>query len=264
MPGEPLILLSFDVEEFDAPLEFGQDISEADQFRIGAEGLTAVLDLLDQLDVVTTCFTTANFALHEPELIRRMVEKHELASHGYWHSAWDDADLLKSRQALEEVGQTEVVGFRRARLQPTSHDAIREAGYRYNSSENPIWLPGRYNNLFKTRTAYFDQSLLNVPISASPMVRVPLFWLGVKNFPMPLVRSASKRCLSHDGYLNIFFHPWEFVNLADWNLPGYAKRHSGQAMLDRLAGYVEWLKGHGRFATMRAFDDTRRVQRSAA
>lgn len=258
MPDEPLILLSFDVEEFDAPLEFGQNIAEDDQFRIGAAGLRAVLDLMERLDITATFFTTANFALHEPDLIRRLVERHELASHGYWHSAWEDADLLKSRQTLEEVGQTSVIGFRRARLQPTSHEAIRNAGYRYNSSENPIWLPGRYNNLFKQRTAYFDGELLNVPISASPVVRVPLFWLGVKNFPMPMVRSASARCLSHDRYLNIFFHPWEFVDLSDWALPGYAKRHSGQPMLDRLAGYVTWLKGCGRFATMREFDERMR------
>jgi hypothetical protein len=36
--SRPVILLTFDVEEFDMPLEYGQRIGEAEQMRVGHEG----------------------------------------------------------------------------------------------------------------------------------------------------------------------------------------------------------------------------------
>lgn len=250
MTERPRILLSFDVEEFDAPQDFGQSVPEAAQFELGAAGLSQVADLLDRLDISATLFTTANFAAHHPDVMRRLAQRHEIASHGYWHSRFELDDLAKSRQTLQKITGQSIDGFRRARLAATDRAAIAAAGYRYNSSENPIWLPGRYNHLFGPRTAYRTGDLLNVPISASPWLRVPLFWLAFKNLPLAVIRHASRRTLRHDGYLNIFFHPWEFIDLAAFPaLPWYVRRHSGQAMIDRLESYLRWLAPFGRFST---------------
>ena len=249
-----LILLSFDAEEFDIPEEFGRAVPEATQFEVGSRGLRTVLDLLDRLDVRATFFTTARIAEHAPDLVRRIVARHELASHGYHHSRWDDADLVRSREALEALGGGAVTSFRRARFAPTDHRLIAAAGYRCNSSENPIWMPGRYNNLGRPRVAYYSGELLNVPISASPVVRLPLFWLAFKNFPQRLIHAASSWTLRHDGYLNVFWHPWEFVDITAFGLPGYITRRCGQPMLDRLERYIRHLQPRGRFATFTEFD----------
>jgi peptidoglycan/xylan/chitin deacetylase (PgdA/CDA1 family) len=251
--SDPTILLSFDVEEFDAPVERGRAMSMAEQMEQGGRGQSRVLDLLDRLDVPATMFTTASFAQWHPHLQRRAAERHEIASHGRVHATFQDADLVISRAVLRETSGQEVLGFRRARLQPTDPEAILRAGYRWDSSENPIWLPGRYSNLGKPRTPYRKGRLLELPISATPRVRLPLFWLAWKNLPFGVVVDASRRCLEHDGLLNVFWHPWEFIDLAGSGLPRYMRAVDGERACDRFAAYVDALRPHGRFSRISAW-----------
>lgn len=251
---EPLILLSLDVEEFDIPQEYGQTVAPADQITISSQGWMRVLDMLDRLDVSATFFITAYFARECPELVRRAAQRHQIASHGYYHSEFEDSHLALSRQVLQELSGQPVTAFRRARLAPTLNKSIAAAGYTCNSSENPIWLPGRYNNLRAPRTAYLADGLLQLPMSASPILRIPLFWLAFKNFPMWLIRSASARTLAHDQYLNLYFHPWEFVDIQSYGLPWFIRRRSGDAMLARMDKYLQFLKKHGRFARIDEFE----------
>ena len=57
------VLLSFDVEEFDMPLEYKQDISIDEQMDVGIRGLEALMPILSNTSIPTTLFTTANFAI---------------------------------------------------------------------------------------------------------------------------------------------------------------------------------------------------------
>jgi peptidoglycan/xylan/chitin deacetylase (PgdA/CDA1 family) len=246
---DPTILLSFDVEEFDAPLARGRDMSMDEQMEVGGRGQARVLDMLDALDVPATMFTTASFAAWHPALQRRAAARHEIGSHGRVHLTFRNEDLAISRHALRESSGQEVLGFRRARLQPTDPQAILDAGYLWDSSENPIFLPGRYNNLRKPRVPYRKGALVELPVSASPVLRVPLFWLAWKNFPMAVIRDASARCLDRDGLLNVFWHPWEFVDLAASGLPRYMRAVDGERACDRFAAYIDFLRPHGRFGT---------------
>jgi peptidoglycan/xylan/chitin deacetylase (PgdA/CDA1 family) len=249
LSGDPSILLGFDVEEFDAPVERGRAMSTDEQMEAGGRGQRRVLDLLDAAGARATMFTTASFAQWHPELQRRAADRHEIASHGRVHATFAESDLAESRRILRDSSGQEVLGFRRARLQPTDPAAILAAGYRYDSSENPIFLPGRYNNLGRPRVPYMKGELLEVPISATPGLRLPLFWLAWKNLPMALVRDASARCLDRDGMLNVFWHPWEFIDLASSGLPRYMRSVDGERACDRLLGYLEWLRGRGSFRT---------------
>ena len=248
------ILLSFDLEEFDLPLELGHSIDEAEQMRVGREGLEAVLELLEALQVRATFFTTAHFASHHRRLMQQLAATHEVGSHGYYHSRFEVGDLASSRKALEDITGQTVSSFRRARFAETDRGAIERAGYTCNSSENPIWLPGRYNRFFKPRRPYLTGQLLNVPISASPVIRFPLFWLSLKNFPVWVMKPALHATLAADGDLNIFFHPWEFADLSAFDLPGVVKRRHGKAMAQRARVYLEFLKARGRFITFSQFE----------
>jgi peptidoglycan/xylan/chitin deacetylase (PgdA/CDA1 family) len=254
MANPRCILLSFDTEEFDIPEEYGQRIPEDVQLKVSAAGLRLVLDQLDQLEIIATFFTTAHFALHHPELMKRIAARHEVASHGYHHSTFRDGDPERSRTELERLTGSPVAGFRMARMGKVDPARLREAGYRYDSSENPIYLPGRYNNLLARRRAYEADGLLRVPASATPLVRFPLFWLAFKNFPLPLMKAAAGLTLRADGYLNIYFHPWEFSHLGAYHLPWYVKRIYGQAMLGRMDSYLRWLKRRGEFVTFAQFE----------
>jgi peptidoglycan/xylan/chitin deacetylase (PgdA/CDA1 family) len=249
----PQILLSFDIEEFDVPDEYGHPIGIDEQFQVSAQGLREILALLDRLDLVATFFVTANFALHHPDLLRQMAERHEIASHGFYHSRFETADLEKSRLVLEDMIGRSVRGFRMARLQPVSDWEIQAAGYAYNSSMNPTYLPGRYNNLGRPRLPYYAGNLLNIPVSVTPGVRFPLFWLSFKNLPLGIYQFLCRLNLSLDRQLNLYFHPWEFSDIQHYQLPGYIKKHAGTPMLQRLERYLLGIQPHGKFVTFSQF-----------
>jgi hypothetical protein len=249
----PQILLSFDIEEFDVPDEYGHPIGIEEQFQVSAQGLREILALLDRLDIVATFFVTANFALHHPDLLGQMAQRHEIASHGFYHSRFETADLAKSRLVLEELIGRSVRGFRMARLQPVSDWEIQAAGYAYNSSMNPTYLPGRYNNLNQPRLPYYVRQLLNIPVSVTPWVRFPLFWLSFKNLPLWIYQLLSRLNLSWDRQLNLYFHPWEFNDIQNYSLPGYIKKYSGIPMVQRLERYLRWIQPHGKFVTFSQF-----------
>lgn len=253
MKNERTILLSFDVEEFDLPLEYGQILSTEEQLQVGHNGLLALQPLLQQPAVITTLFTTAFFAASFPQIIRQLAARHEIASHTYYHTSFQSADLLASKQTLEEITGKKVTGLRMPRMcsvQP--NDALR-AGYAYNSSVNPTWVPGRYNNLHLSRLPYMEKALLQVPASVTPHLRIPLFWLAFKNLPYALYLRLALQTLKKDGYLLLYFHPWEFVDLSAYALPAYVKKGSRDILLKKLWRLVKDLLQEGRFCTLTDF-----------
>ena len=247
------ILLSFDVEEFDIAREYGLKISGEDEMRISLNGLKNVLKLLDKLNLRATFFVTSNFALKNPAIIKKISEKHEVCSHAFYHSSFELEDLKKSREILEKITEREVGGFRMPRLMGISDNAVKDAGYKYNSSMSPSYMPGRYNNFFKSRKYYWTEEMLNIPTSVVPLVRFPLNWLTLKNIPMSLFKFFSSLTLTKDKYLNIYFHPWEFTDLSYWKLPTHVKRYSGENLTKRLEEYLVWLKKRGEFVCFGEF-----------
>ncbi|MBS0190247.1 MAG: polysaccharide deacetylase family protein [Phycisphaerales bacterium] len=251
---KPVVLLSFDAEEFDIPLEYGHRISEPEQFRIGADGFERTLLLLRQLSVTATFFTTAALAQHRPDLVRWAVrDGHEIASHAFYHSRFEAAHLRSSRETLERLSGTSVVGFRMPRMAPVRADQLREAGYVYDSSMNPIWLPGRYNRFFAPRKPRRRDGILEIPLSAVPFIRWPLFWLAFKNQPRWLTRASTAAVLSGDGHAALYFHPWELMENHSYGLPRLVASRSGQSMTRALAEHLLWLRDRAEFRTYASF-----------
>lgn len=247
------VLLSFDVEEFDMPLEYGFPITPAEQLEVGKQGLDAIQPVLQQANINTTLFTTANFAMHFPDDIRQLAGKHEIASHTFYHSDFQDSHLLDSKIKLQEISGQTVTGLRMPRMRKVSMAAVKKAGYTYDSSVNPTWLPGRYNNLHLPRTLYMDEAIIRVPASVSPFLRVPLFWLSFKNLPYPLFKMFALQTLKKDGYLCLYFHPWEFTAIDGFGLPGYTKKWNGEPLLKRLQQLLKDLLQEADFISMQSF-----------
>ncbi|HAN39032.1 MAG TPA: polysaccharide deacetylase [Chitinophagaceae bacterium] len=248
------ILLSFDVEEFDMPLEYGHNISVAEQMEVGKRGLDATLQVLAQHpQVKATMFTTANFANHYPEAIRALVPQHEIASHTYYHTAFEEEHLLRSRMQLEAISGVSVTGLRMPRMRPVSMHAVKAAGYTYDSSINPTWLPGRYNNTHLPRTPYVENDMLRIPASVTPTFRVPLFWLSFKNFPFWFFKTCVASTLAKDGYVCLYFHPWEFTDISTYKQPAYTRKPCGELLQDRLNSLLQWLSTVGDFDTIQHF-----------
>lgn len=242
-----MIALSFDTEEFDVPKEHGVDY---DHIRQGMEvsriGITRILDCLKVNDVRATFFCTANFAENAPDIIQRiMTEGHEVACHGCDHWEPKATDFEESKLRVEKVAGREVYGYRQPRMFPVDEKEIKRMGYKYNSSLNPAFIPGRYMHLTTPRTCFMKDGVLQIPASVTPWLRIPLFWLSLHNFPEWLYHKLVLRTLRHDGYFNTYFHPWEFYELKEHpelKMPFIIKNHSGKEMTQRLDRLIKMLK----------------------
>ncbi|WP_374458797.1 polysaccharide deacetylase family protein [Chryseobacterium taeanense] len=252
-----MVLLSFDIEEFDMPLEYQGEIPFEKQISVSQTGLERILDLLKKHQVKATFFSTVVFAENSKLLIKRLLEEgHELASHTWFHSEFEEKHLKESKNRLEELFSTQITGLRMPRMMPVSKNAVEEAGYTYNSSINPTFLPGRYNNLKVSRTYFKEGNVMQIPASVSPNFRIPLFWLSFHNFPLSFYKKIALDTLKKDNYLNIYFHPWEFAEIKDeaYKLPGFTVKNSGKDMVKRFDDFISWLKQkHYTFGTFQEF-----------
>lgn len=242
-----MIYLSFDIEEFDMPKEYGYDIAFERQIAISRKGLTAILDLLKKHQMRATFFSTVVFAQQVPDLINRLIEEgHELASHTYYHSEFENEHLKRSKEALEQQFGVTVEGLRMPRMLEVSAEEVKKAGYRYNSSVNPTFLPGRYNKLHVPKRFFNENGLWQIPAAVS-WFRFPLFWLSFHNLPLWLYRFLLKRSVKSIGYAALYFHPWEFTDLhqKEFNVPAYVMRNSGEKMIARFDSLLTFIKQQG-------------------
>ena len=83
--------------------------------------------------------------------------------------------------------------------------------------------------------------------------RIPLFWLAFKNLPYAYFKRLALQAFEKDGYLSLYFHCWEFVDLSTYNLPAIIKRKSGTELLDKLNRLITDLKNEGEFSTIHSF-----------
>ena len=251
MNGDKVLqaMLSFDTEEFDLPREHGAEITLERAVEVSAAGMARILDVLQHHGAKATFFCTVNFAEHAPQIMRRIIDEgHEVASHGIDHWQPEAAHVAESKRRLEELCGTTVNGYRQPRMMPVAHDEVARAGYTYNSSLHPTFIIGRYMHLNVPRTPFQQHGVLQIPVSVSPWLRLPVFWLACHHYPQWLYRWLCRWTLRHDGQFIIYFHPWEFVNLGEhpeWRVPWLIRRNSGEAMVNRLNRLVETLKGEG-------------------
>lgn len=253
-----MILLNFDIEEFDLPSEHKVNISLEEQIEYSKEGTRIILDLLEKYEIKCTFFCTAVFAIHAEELIHEMINQgHEVASHGYNHSSFAIDDLKRSKQLLEKITGKSVNGYRMAYMMKIERNAIADAGYLYDSSINPTFIPSRYNNMHISRKYFMDNGTLELPASVSPLLRIPLFWLSFHNLPFIFYTYLCRKTLKHDGYLNIYFHSWEFSShLVDARLkiPAIIRKNSGNKLSKRLEHFIQLFISRGEsFQTINDF-----------
>ena len=209
------VALSFDFEECDLPRESGVDFPIEEGMKVSVEGANALLDLLERQEVRGTFFCTLNFAERAPDVMRRLIDGgHEIAAHGVDHFHQVPQDPFRCKEGLERLYGISVSGYRQPRMFPVDDAALAKAGYRYNSSLNPAFIPGRYMHLSEPRTIFVKDGLTQIPASVTPWIRFPLFWLALHLLPEWLYRVLVRRTLAHDGYFVTYFHPWEFSSLS--------------------------------------------------
>ena len=89
-----------------------------------------------------------------------------------------------------------------------------------------------------------------------PIFRISLFWLSFHNFPLWIYKFLSKLSLNATGFLNIYFHPWEFADISNpkYKLPNFTFKNTNEAMINRFDDFIKWAKKNNyQFSTTKEF-----------
>jgi polysaccharide deacetylase family protein (PEP-CTERM system associated) len=222
--------LTVDVEDYFQVQAFAHRVDRArwDGFPRRVEAnVDRILALFDEAGVHATFFTLGWIAERHPAMVRRIVAAgHELASHGWDHTRADTQqpeafrqDVRRTRALLEDIGGERVNGYRAATFSIGARNqwafgVLREEGYRYSSSVNPI-----------AHDLYGMPDAPRVPFQPDgdgfwelPMTTVRAFG---RNFPCSgggyfrlLPSALYRRGLARVNHVEhqpgiFYFHPWE-------------------------------------------------------
>jgi hypothetical protein len=256
------ILLTWDVEEYDLPVDFGAARRSDGGLAQGGQIWREWLDATKRWSAPGTAFCTARLAESNPELLHETADRgYEIASHGWEHAQGADLRLEASRELLQEYSRQSVRGFRAPRLRAVPLTDLAQAGYHYDASSNPALVPGRYCRIRDRRTPHRVGSLWEVPASVLPLIRFPLFWASFHLIPLTLYQAACRSVLALDGVLSLYFHPWELSELSEPQLPSWLRRRSKDERIHRMSELVRWLGTIGTFRTVSDYLEGIRVTR---
>ncbi len=247
--GRKPLLLTFDVEEFDWPTELGHALSTTEQMRWTREGLGCVLPLLERHGIRATFFVTAAFATADTASVATLVRAgHEVAVHGLTHQ--DDyatmdpgaalERLRRARETIEHFAGREVVGVRTPRLRLCAAHVLRKAGFVYDASPHPTWVPGRYNGLRWPRAPWWEAGLLRIPVSVLPGVRVPVSWICFRTLGARLGGVAIRAAGVSAPYVHVYFHPWEALDVRQVGIPRWLACRTGPRFVELLDHLLAW------------------------
>lgn len=248
------LLLSFNLEHFPAN-DFQSSISKEESAAIAVQGLNALIEMLERRQAKATFFVANDFLVHcQKHLKMLLANGHEVACHGFDHS--DNylqmpkevavKKLSAAKNNIEEILSCKVLGFRAPRMQLLPKEILKEVGFSYDASLNPIFLPGHYNNFRKLRMAFKEKGIAVMPVSATPFFRFPFSSVFFKSLGLSYSKICSRFCLIDLDFLHLYFHPWDFAEVERKQfpkMPWYMLRNNGNKALDKLEKYIIWCAG---------------------
>jgi peptidoglycan-N-acetylglucosamine deacetylase len=218
--------LSIDVEDwYHGCCAAGGAIVPAEQRRV-RQNIELVLSLLAEFQVRGTFFVLGSVAELDPSLVPLIAAAgHEIASHGYSHTLVPRLgperfrdELRRSSQLLAEQSGHFPAGFRAPQWSlgaatPWAMAILREEGFRYDSSYNPLPVIGnRRGPRAPFQIATQDGTMLELPpmVTPSPIGNLPTGggW-GFRVFPLAMIRNTMQRSNRSGLPAVLYLHPRE-------------------------------------------------------
>ena len=261
------MLLTFDLEEcekFQEKKPAGQRIpdpgsegAELDMFSLSYQGGLTLLKILERDRINATFFVTLSFARRYPDFIVALCETgHEIGVHAYEHGdnyreMWKEKPqackrrILEAKKGIEEFACDTVMGFRAPQLQAPPPAFLKECGFLYDSSLHPTYVPGRYNHLWAKRHLSRDGDFFEVPISVTPLLRLPFSWFWFRNLGPGYVKFCTRWSMRSLHFCNIYFHPWDFYPLSNFDFISKSYKKNTDRMPQMFSDYIRWCKERG-------------------
>ncbi len=220
--------MSVDVEDFFQVWAFSGVIQRGDWDNFAPrfeDNTRRLLDLFDEKNAKATFFTLGWVAERAPRLMRDIALRgHEVASHGYDHKKVFDqspdefrADLVKTKQILEDASGVRVRGFRAAGFSidartPWAHGVLAETGHDYSSSSHPI-AHDHYGDPNAQRGPHAIAGVIEAPVATAELFGRRISCAGggwFRAFPYAVSHGLLKRAAATiDGPAIFYLHPWE-------------------------------------------------------
>lgn len=232
--------------------------------------LHQVLEIFAEHRVAATFFWLGWAAERFPALVQAVAAAgHEVASHGWSHVRVHEqtpaefrADVSRTKAVLEDLAGAPVLGYRAASFSIDGRnlwalDELRDAGYTYSSSINPI-SHDHYGMREAPRFPFRPGSgrLAEIPITTVEVsgLRLPCGGGGYfRLMPYAWSRWAIRQVSEREGQRAVFyFHPWE-IDPAQPRVPGIGlkPRFRHYVNLDVFEAKLRRLLGDFRWTTMR-------------
>ena len=227
------------------------------------------MDLEDYYHVEAFTFSVLGWiAEREPKLIRALAEAgHELACHSHLHRplhtlhpAEFRADLVRSRNAIENTTGVRVVGLRAPDFSITNKslwalEILAEEGFRYDSSIFPIHhdLYGMPDDLrwAHRRQLPSGQTIWEIPPSTVRMGKMNMPFGGggyLRLLPIPFTHWAIPRTHRQKRQpVVVYFHPWELDPDQPRLTGGWKSRLRHYMRLGKTATRLHEILSRGRF-----------------
>jgi len=210
-------------ESFSLPADMIR--SPAEQGEVAAN-VDQILEMLDTCRVKGTFFILGIIAEQQPDVVRRIANAgHEIASHSYEHLRLYNMPpqtakevISRSKKVLEDVSGKEVLGFRAPDFSITREtiyllDSIRDAGFLYDSSVQPISGHDVYGIKHARREIHsLPNGLIEFPPATFKVLGKVMPILGGGYFRLfPLwISKAFLRSKEAEGCSAMFYtHPYE-------------------------------------------------------
>jgi peptidoglycan/xylan/chitin deacetylase (PgdA/CDA1 family) len=229
---QPIVAFTVDLEPDCPPFLQG--------YRGIERGLPALLDLLAELAVPATFFTTGDVAARYPHAVERVVAAgHELGCHGMTHTAFTSMEADAARREIEDSAEilrmfATVTSFRAPYLRfPDEYVGLLEdSAFALDSSQ------AKYKLAYYRRAA--PTRLRRIPASVtSSVLRLP-----------NAVRRAYLGALSNP--IVLFVHPWEFVDLRNEKLRLDCRFKTGDVAVECVREVLtSYAQREARFVRMR-------------
>lgn len=244
------LLLVCDFEEFSLPWDFGKKISEKLMLEKSYEGIQRVLNLIKIHHIKMTFFVTEKIAKVYSDLLKQLIASgHEVGLHACIdYTKNSDINKILSRiksikEKIEDNIRTKIYGFKNHKLIILPSYIVRGAGFAYDNTCHPTYVPGRYFYFLKSRKIQFNEGIVNIPISVTPIFRLPFSWIWIRNLGVWYTKFCTSWNFLTQDYANIYVHPWDFADLngkLGFKLPYIITRNTGQIMIKILDTYLKW------------------------
>lgn len=219
------------------------------------DGVPILLDLFSKFGIQTTFFVTSDAAENTPHVLREITkDKHEIGCHAW--GTLKNADLKAATEIITKYLDVIPIGFRahRHKINCETLVSLSKLGYKYDSSIvasskvfNREYSPRAPKTPYRPSLSDIcvpgQMPLVEIPISALPVIKLPLGLGYIKLFSLKLYKLFLSG-LNQETII-VYLHPYDLFFLpnkvdAPLNfLISQKRRINGLKVLLKLLEFIE-------------------------